>query len=146
MASYTAPPISVARFQDVRRVELVFDGVEQAGPSFEARVFLNNPDADESTAKAPETGYAGSFHVYGYGQPPPPAIAEAKTEQPEDGGPIAPIEKRLQADEAAVRVALQGSDQLTITVISVPADPGGAAPARPFEHVDVVFDRATTEP
>jgi hypothetical protein len=135
----------VTAFRGARRAEVVFAGVDQAGPSFEARVFLNNPDADESTAQTPETGYAGSFHVYGYGEPAPPAIAEAKAKQGGGGGAVAPIEKRLHADEAAVRAALEGSDELTITVVPVPADPGGAAPVRPFEHVDVVFDRAATE-
>src|SRR5215217_7775530 len=139
MASYTVPPISVAPFRGARRADLVFRGVEQAGPSFEARVFLNNPDADESTAKTPETGYAGSFHVYGYGEPAPPAIAEARAKQAEGREPVAPIEKRLHAEDSALGAALRGSDELIITVVPVPADPGGAAPERPFEHVDVVF-------
>lgn len=133
-------------FRRARRAELVFAGIDQAGPSFEARVFLNNPDADESTAQTPETGYAGSFHVYGYGEPAPPAIAEAKAKQAEGSGPIAPIVKRLQADEAAVRAALERSDELAVTVVPVPANPGGAVPERPFEQLDVVFDRAATEP
>src|SRR2546425_10342320 len=52
------------------RADIVFEGVEQAGGSFEARVFLNNPEADTSTPMTPEHGYAGSFHVYGYGRDP----------------------------------------------------------------------------
>src|SRR5438067_7855743 len=68
-------------------MDLVFRGVEQAGPSFEARVFLNNPAADESTLQAPETGYAGSFHVYGYGEPAPPAIVEAKQKRGREARP-----------------------------------------------------------
>jgi hypothetical protein len=145
MSSYTAPPIPTTRLRAARRAELVFEGVEQAGPSFEARVFLNNPYADESTPQTPETGYAGSFHVYGYGEPAPPAIAEAKATRA-GGGPVAPIEKRVHADETAVRAALEGSDELTVTVVPVPVEPGGTAPERPFEQVEVVFDRAATEP
>lgn len=141
MGSYTAPPIPVRSFRDSRRAELVFGGIEQAGPSFEGRVFLNHPDADETTAKTPESGYAGSFHVYGYGEHPPPALAEAKARQTPGGAPVAPIEKRLRADEAAVRTALEGSDELRVTVVPVPVDPGGPAPDRPFEDVEVVFDR-----
>lgn len=146
MGSYTAPAIPVDRFRNMRRMDLVFGGVEQAGPSFEVRVFLNNPAADESTAQTPETGYAGSFHVYGYGELAPPAIAEAKRKQEKGGGPVASIEKRLHVDEAAVRAAIEGSDELTVTAVPIPADPGGAAPERPFEHVDVVFEPAATEP
>jgi hypothetical protein len=129
----------VASVRDARRAEIVFAGVDQAGPSFEGRVFLNNPDADETTPRAPDTGYAGSFHVYGYGEPAPPAVADAKARE-QAGRAVAPIEKRLHADEAAVRRALEGSGELTVTVVPVPADPGGAAPARPFEEVEVVFD------
>jgi hypothetical protein len=129
-----------------RRAELVFGGVEQAGPSFEGRVFLNNPGADESTPRTPEAGYAGSFHVYGYGEPAPPAVAEERAKRGKDAGPVAPIEKRLLADEQAVRAALDGSDALTVTVVPVPADPGGDVPERSFEHVEVVFDRDATAP
>lgn len=139
MTAYTAPPIAVGPLRDEHRAELVFEGVEQAGPSFEARVFLNNPEADESTPRTPEAGYAGSFHVYGYGAQAPPEMAEAKARRAPDAGPVAPIEKRVHADEGALRAALEHGDELTVTVVSVPADPGGAAPERPFERVNVVF-------
>ncbi|HEY1277280.1 MAG TPA: hypothetical protein VGF25_20400 [Thermoleophilaceae bacterium] len=139
MASWTAPAIPAGQFRGGRRAELVFTGVEQAGPSFEGRVFLNNPGADESTPRSPEQGYAGSFHVFGYGTPEPPAVAEARA-----GGarPAAPIEKRVRADEAAVGAALEGSDELLVTVVPVPADPGGPVPERPAERVELVLDRA----
>ncbi len=142
MNSYTAPPIPIDRFRDEHSADLLFRGVEQAGPSFEARVFLNNPDADESTAPTPEGGYAGSFHVYGYGEHAPPAVAERRAARPEGGEPVAPIEKRLHVDEAALRAALEQSDQLTVTVVPVPADPGGATPERPFQSVEAVFGPA----
>jgi hypothetical protein len=141
MAAYTSPPISVSSFRDADRVELVFRGVEQAGPSFEGRVFLNRPNADEATATTSEAGYAGSFHVYGYGEHPPPGLAEEKRSLGPDGPPAAPIEKRLPLDQAALRGALERSGELTVTVVPVPADEGGAPPGRPFETVEVVFGR-----
>jgi hypothetical protein len=146
MSSYSAPPIRVGRFRHMRRMDLVFGGVEQAGPSFEVRVFLNNPSADEGTPQTPDNGYAGTFHVYGYGKLPPPAIAEAKRDQTRDEGPVAPIEKRLHVDEAAARAALEASDELIVTVVPVPSDPGTGTPERPFERVDVMFQPAATEP
>ena len=145
MASYTAPPVHVARFRGARRADLVFSGVDLAGPSFEARVFLNNPRAHEGTPKNPEHGYAGSFHVYGYGNPAPPAVAAASANA-EGGGPIVPIEKRLHVDEAALRTALETAEELTITVVPAAVDPSAAGPERPFERVDVVFDPSATEP
>ena len=52
---------------DFRRADLVFEGVDHAGPSYEARVFLNNPQADAETPREVDRGYAGSFHIFGHG-------------------------------------------------------------------------------
>jgi hypothetical protein len=143
MSSHTAPPSPADPFRNASRVELVFSGVEQGGPSFEGRVFLNNPQAHAATARTPDSGYAGSFHVFGHGPAAPPAIAEELARRAElgAGGAVAPIEKRVQADQAAVRTAVERSDEVVVTVVAVPVDPGGAVPERPFERVDVVFDR-----
>ncbi len=48
------------------RADLVFYGVDHSGPSFEARVFLNQPDADAS-ADRDDPSFAGSFTVFGHG-------------------------------------------------------------------------------
>jgi hypothetical protein len=142
MHSYTSPPIPVDPSIAGARAELVFAGVEQAGPSFEGRVFLNNPDADDATALAAECGYAGSFHVYGYGSPPPPAMSEAMAAREPGGEAVAPIEKRLRVDGSAMIEALRRSAELRVTVVAVPADPGGAVPERAFDRVELVFTSA----
>jgi tyrosinase len=49
------------------RADVVFTGVDHSGPSFEVRLFLNNVRADAGTARAPDAGYAGRFHVFGHG-------------------------------------------------------------------------------
>src|SRR5215471_2746066 len=65
---YVSPSISMGSVDsDFSRADLVFDGVDHSGVSFEARVFLNNPSASEQTAKTSENGYAGSFHIFGHG-------------------------------------------------------------------------------
>ena len=135
MRSHSARPIPAAAFEE--EPELVFRGVEQAGPSFEGRVFLNNPDADETTPLSAEAGYAGSFHVYGYGIPAPPEMTEARSARKPGDPPVAPIEKQLRPDGEALRLALEGADELTVTVVPVPVDPGGEVPDRPFEDVAV---------
>lgn len=49
------------------RADLVFEGVRHDAGSYEVRAFLNNQDADETTARSVETGYAGHFVVFGHG-------------------------------------------------------------------------------
>jgi hypothetical protein len=49
------------------RADLEFRGVDHSGPSFEARVYLDNPAADAETGRDAADGYAGSFHVFGHG-------------------------------------------------------------------------------
>ena len=94
---------------DFERADIVFEGVEQAGGSFEARVFFNNPEADASTPMTPEHGYAGSFHVYGYGRyPGEPGPA---------GCPTAPMTRYITATEA-VRAAMASGD-VTVTTVAV---------------------------
>jgi hypothetical protein len=140
--SYTIRTFDASALRDAQRIELVFGAVEHAGPSFEGRVFLNNPGADENTPRTVEAGYAGSYHVYAYGWPLPPALAEAKERQAPGGPPVAPVDMRLQANPAAVNAALERSSELNVTVVPIAVDPGGPTPERPFEDVGLVIDRA----
>src|SRR4051794_39153085 len=72
MSAFTSPPLEVEVPEaGFTRADITFEGAEQAGPSFEGRVFLNNPHADGSTERSPEAGFAGAFHLYGFGQPEP---------------------------------------------------------------------------
>ncbi len=47
--------------------QLVFYDVDHSGPSFEALAFLNAPDAGHETSLSDDSGYAGSFAVFGHG-------------------------------------------------------------------------------
>ena len=49
------------------RADVVFIDVDHSGGSYEVRLFLNNPDADASTARDEAARYAGRFHVLGHG-------------------------------------------------------------------------------
>jgi len=83
------------------RADILLHGVEQSGASFEGRVFLNNPKATHDTPTTPEHGYAGSFHVYGYGIWPDD-IGKDHID-PEPDVIRAPIEKDLIATDAVAR-------------------------------------------
>ncbi len=67
--TFTSQPVSAADIplEDVSRVDIEFEQVDHSGASFEGRVFLNNPEADENTDPSPENGYAGSFFIFGHG-------------------------------------------------------------------------------
>lgn len=49
------------------RADLEFLGVDHSGPTFETRVFFNNAEADEDSPTTADTGFVGSFHVFGHG-------------------------------------------------------------------------------
>jgi hypothetical protein len=112
------------------RALIEFHGVELAGPSFEARVFLNNPQADVETPTTPDSGYVGSFHVYGYGVGPSGASLAAPSNQPaaSDGGPLVPTVRTVDATGALQQAARAGATaQFTV----VPVFPGGGAATGP---------------
>lgn len=109
---------------ELARADLVFIGVDHSGPSYEARVYLNNTDATLDTPRTSEDGYAGSFFVFGHGacygeeghcdvergyrdefdiRPPHPLTPLTKTVIVTDAL------KRLDASE--VRVTVVGADQ-----------------------------------
>jgi tyrosinase len=71
MERYDSPePIVVPELEqrvDFSRADLVFTGVDHSGPSYEARVFLNNTDATLDTPRDAGQGYAGAFMVFGHG-------------------------------------------------------------------------------
>lgn len=53
--------------ESFQRAELVIENIDCSGFSYEGRVFLNNPDANEETPMSTEYGYAGCYHILGYG-------------------------------------------------------------------------------
>lgn len=68
MTDFRSKPLDVpVNREDVSRADLVFYEVDHSGPSYEARVFLDNPKADLDTPREPDSGYAGSFAVFGHG-------------------------------------------------------------------------------
>ena len=68
MTNFRSEPLDVpADREEMTRADLVFYGVDHAGPSYEARVFLDNPAADADSPRERDSGYAGSFAVFGHG-------------------------------------------------------------------------------
>jgi len=121
MQNYISPPISLPSLDQIYasgRVIIEFSGIDQAGPSFEARVFLNNPEAVSDTPTTPENGYAGSFHVYGYGLWPRSGTEPVVDPKPALKAAQLPMRRALVATEAVLRAAAEGPSA-TVTVVPV---------------------------
>ncbi len=123
------------------RADIKLSGIEQAGKSFEGRVFLNNPAADENTPTTQEQGYVGSFHVYGYGLWPGDIGKEPSEHRVEQATVRAPIEKVVIATEA-VRAAASQSPEVVVTVVPVyPGHPPkSASDAATLEDAKIIIN------
>ena len=128
---------------EVARADLIFDGVDHRRQSFEARIFFDNEEADETTALDEENGYAGSFFIFGHGGC---AGDEGHCEVPENPDdtddlrlphPLHPATKPVIVTKALKRLS---GDSFTLSVI--PVLPGKEAPRREdvlfFESVDLL--------
>ena len=122
--SYISPQISLATVdRGFARADLEFDGVDHSGVSFEARVFINNPKANERTPTTSRNGYAGSFHIFGHGG----CFGDLghceirglpRLYDPRTAHPLTPARKVLIATES-VRQALRHGKSMTVTVVPV---------------------------
>ncbi|MGH2770764.1 MAG: hypothetical protein ACRDJF_09630 [Actinomycetota bacterium] len=66
MATFVSSPFPTGNLRGrARRADIEIHGVDQAVPSYEGRIFLNNPDADRNSALNETSGYLGSFFVFG---------------------------------------------------------------------------------
>jgi hypothetical protein len=123
---YTSKPIRLSpamRRAAFKRAVLQFHQVDHSGASFQARIFFNNPRANESTPMTMEQGYAGRFHVFGHGRcwgdPGHCDVpAERRPFDPRSPHPLTPREVEVVVTDALRKVALQ-SETVTITVVPV---------------------------
>src|SRR5215216_6625838 len=105
------------------RADLEFIGVDHSGASYEARVFINNPAADDTTPKTEASGYVGSYNVFGHGEcfgdlGHCDINAERDEFDPRPTHPLEPIKKVVIATDAIKKAVAQSTD-ITITVVPV---------------------------
>lgn len=114
--------------EDFSRADLEFRGVDHAGPSYEGCVYLNNPDADPDTGREPDTGYAGSFYVFGHGGCAgeaghcDPAQAARGPYDLRPPHPLRPQFKTVVVTEALRRLMGAGDQALAVTVVAIVAE------------------------
>jgi len=106
------------------RVDLEIYGIFHGGPSYEGRIFLNNPAADQNTARTAEAGYAGSFYIFGHGgclgDPGHCEVNETKREDYDFRAPhpLTPAKKKV-AVTATLREIAKTNKTATVTVVPV---------------------------
>ncbi len=112
------------------RADLVFEGVDHSDMSYEVRVFLNNPAANEKTARTAQNGYAGRFVIFGHGKcfgdlghcDIPTGPRRAFDRRP--AHPLLPQTKLVTVTEALQRVLAASEKGLeSITLVPVSQDP-----------------------
>jgi hypothetical protein len=126
-----------------QRADIVFYGVDHSGPSFEARIYLNNPDADLDSSRDGESRYAGSFTVFGHNGCAgdaghcrvPDGPKDPFDRRPPHG--LTPQTKTVIATSAIREIA---EETITVTVVPVRPGPDGAevVDALGFERVAVI--------
>jgi len=114
---------------DYARADLIFDGVDHSLASYEARIYINAPDAELTTGRD-HPAYAGSFHIFGHGGCFGDAghcdVPEGARDPFDLRGPhqLTPATKVVIVTEALKRIVAASADKDSITVTVVAAAPG----------------------
>jgi hypothetical protein len=145
----SSPPLPVAGLDaEFYRADIEVHGIDHAGATYQARIYLNNSDADEKTARTPETGYAGCFHIFGHGgclgDPGHCDVIDRRPHDPRPAHPLTPARKIVPATDA-LRRAIRAGNDITVTVVPVILSTTPAV-GRPddlvtFDHVRIVTYR-----
>ena len=111
---------------DIARADLTFYGLDHSGPSYEARVFLDLPDATSDTP-LDDPHYAGSFSVFGHGGcfgeeghcQVRPAVTAFDRRMPHQ---LVPAVRVLTCTDHIRRLIAEGRTTVTATVVAVVRD------------------------
>jgi hypothetical protein len=119
---FTAPALDTATLDtDYARVDLELLGVDHSGSSYEGRIFVNNPSADENTERSAAAGYVGSYHIFGHGGCLGDLghcdVRPRRAFDPRPGHPLTRARKVVIAGDA-LREAMT-EDKVTVTIVPV---------------------------
>jgi len=123
MAEFVSNPLTVtlrAPGEPYERADLEFHGVDHSRASYEARLFINDPDAGPDTPTTDES-YAGSFWIFGHGGC---AGDEGHCEPPRERRPfdfrpehqLTPVSKRVMIT-GKLRALVQPGEQFTVRIV-----------------------------
>jgi tyrosinase len=130
-SSHTLELPALEEVEELSRADLVFYGVDHSGPSFEARIFINNPNADADTECEADKGFAGRFTVFGHNGcfgddghclPDQRTTDEFDVRAPH---PLRGLTKTVIATDAIKRALVEPETQeVTVTVVPITPDDG----------------------
>jgi hypothetical protein len=131
--------------QDYYRADIEFEGVDHSGSSYEARVFVDNPEADGDTEPTAENGYVDSYYVFGhggcYGDQGHCDVLPRSPYDPRTPHGLLPVKKVVTATDAIK--AAQGTFRVTVVpVLSATTDKVPEDESLPrFESMSVITYR-----
>jgi tyrosinase len=145
---YTSEKLKVGALDPAaHRADIEFHGVDHAGASYEGRVFLNNPEANEETKKD-DPSYAGSYHVFGHGGClGDPGHCEVKPRRRYDPRPAHPLSKakKVLIATGVVKRAVEADGEVSVTVVPIVEPlPYDADPKHTKDPVDIGYVRVLT--
>jgi hypothetical protein len=107
--------------REFSRADVEFHGLDHSGATYEGRVFLNKPDANERTPLT-DPAYAGTFHIFGHGGCLGDVghcdVKPRLKYDPRPAHPLTPARKIVVATEA-VRRAIEAADTIDVTVVPI---------------------------
>src|SRR5437764_772490 len=120
--TYKSEPLYAGALDpDPYRADIEFHHVDHAGASYEGRVYLNNPDADENTGYD-DPSYAGSYHIFGHGgclgDPGHCEVKPRRRYDPRPAHPLTPAKKVVIATEAVKR-AIKEAGEVIVSVVPI---------------------------
>jgi tyrosinase len=129
---YTSETLYVGALDSgAKRIDIEFHDVDHAGASYEGRVYLNNPEADEATGSE-DPSYVGAYHIFGHGgclgDPGHCDVKPRREYDPRAAHPLSRARKVVTVNDAGKRT-IQTADEVTVTVVPI-IEP------LPYENVD----------
>lgn len=105
------------------RADVQLLGLTHSGASYEGRIFVNNPKADERTVVTPKNGYLGCFFVFGhggcFGSSGHCRVFERRRFDPRLPHHLTPLTKSITVSEA-LRSLVKSGEEFILTIVAVP--------------------------
>jgi hypothetical protein len=119
----TSPPLSVyfnSEENDFYHIDIEFYGVDVSGPSYQGRVYVNNPDANENTPLDEKNRNVGSYYIFGhYGCFGDEGHCELPTRRPYDSRSkidVKPCYKSIEATKV-LKKYIQSGKEIVLTIV-----------------------------